>query len=382
MYTNPADRLKEMIFRKPYHQAFSALNEISFEVPKGGIMGIIGENGAGKSTLLKILAGTLSPSSGNVTYQGRVAALLELGAGFHPEFTGRQNIQLNASLLGLSDDEIREKTPAIIEFSDLGEFIDRPVKTYSSGMYVRLAFSIATSVDPDILIIDEALSVGDEHFQKKCVKRMREFRDSDKTILFCSHSLYLVRELCHEAIWLAGGQVNSYGECSRVINDYMAYLESKEQIDAENLPQIAPELKDRSELPDVVIEKMEILDDDGQIIDQLTQFQTLRFRIYTKCHVESAQGHLAIAFLKPDGTLAFATTTKESDLPPTRFCGQQITELRVPSFTMNSGAYLIKSIVADESAIHPFDENTSRLYAVSSNRPEFGLFWMDHEWRT
>ena len=176
IYERPQDRLYEIILRKQRHQLYHVLTDISFAVPDGKSLGIIGDNGAGKSTLLKLLVGTLQPTSGDIAINGQVAALLELGAGFHPEFTGRKNIYLNAALLGVPDDNIAEMERDIIAFSELDYFIDRPVKTYSSGMYVRLAFSIATMVRPDILVIDEALSVGDMAFQKKCVQRMNEFR--------------------------------------------------------------------------------------------------------------------------------------------------------------------------------------------------------------
>ena len=176
IYDSPQDRLWEIVLRKPRHQLYHVLTDISFALPDGKSLGIIGDNGAGKSTLLKLLVGTLQPSSGTVQLNGQVAALLELGAGFHPEFTGRRNIFLNASLLGVPDDNIAELEKDIIEFSELDYFIDRPVKTYSSGMYVRLAFSIATMVRPDILVIDEALSVGDMAFQRKCVERMNQFQ--------------------------------------------------------------------------------------------------------------------------------------------------------------------------------------------------------------
>ena len=196
LYAKPHDRLWEALFRKPKHDLFKVLSDISFNVALGQSLGIIGDNGAGKSTLLKLLAGTIHPTTGNIEVNGRVAALLELGAGFHPEFTGRQNIHLNASLLGIPEEEIKLKENEIIEFAELEQFIDRPVRTYSSGMYVRLAFSIATTVDPEILIIDEALAVGDMAFQKKCITRMNFFKEQGKTMLFCSHSMYLVQELC------------------------------------------------------------------------------------------------------------------------------------------------------------------------------------------
>lgn len=227
MYHKPSDRLKEVILRKPLHTPFSSLSDISFSVPFGESLGIIGDNGAGKSTILKIIAGTLTPTSGVLKTRGRVAALLELGAGFHPEFTGRQNIWMNASLIGLSRDEIKAREQSIIDFSELEDFIDRPIKTYSSGMVMRLAFSIATSVDPDILIIDEALSVGDHYFQKKCVDRMLEFKNSNRTILFCSHAMFTVNQLCDRALWFDKGQIRESGISTHVTAHYEDYNREK-----------------------------------------------------------------------------------------------------------------------------------------------------------
>src|SRR5262245_50514875 len=191
-YRRPADRLWEALLRRPRHSELRALDDVSFTLPKGEGLGVIGENGAGKSTLLKVLCGVTQPTAGSLRVDGRVAAILELGAGFHPEFTGRQNAVLNAALLGLSEREVDAALPRILDFSELGDFIDRPVKTYSTGMAMRLAFSIATQVEPEVLIVDEALSVGDGYFQKKCMDRMLAFIRGGGTVLFCSHAMYYV----------------------------------------------------------------------------------------------------------------------------------------------------------------------------------------------
>ena len=196
IYRRPVDRLLEILTRRARHTVFPALQDVTFEVERGETIGIIGQNGAGKSTLLKLLCGIARPTSGTLSTTGTIASILELGTGFHPEFSGRDNAALNAAILGLSSAEVRRRLPAIIEFSELGAFIDRPVKTYSSGMYMRLAFSVAVNVDPDILVIDEALAVGDGHFQKKCIDKIREFQDQQKTILFCSHALYYISSIC------------------------------------------------------------------------------------------------------------------------------------------------------------------------------------------
>src|SRR6266702_2675654 len=202
IYRRPADRLIEFVSRRPRHTVFPALQDVTFSVERGETVGIIGQNGAGKSTLLKLLCNVTHPTSGTLQSHGTIASILELGTGFHPEFSGRDNAALNAAILGLSSAEVRRALPEILEFSELGTFLDRPVKTYSSGMYMRLAFSVAVNVDPDILVIDEALAVGDGHFQKKCVDKIREFQESGKTILFCSHALYLVSSICRRTLWL------------------------------------------------------------------------------------------------------------------------------------------------------------------------------------
>ena len=205
LYPRPVDRLFELVLPGKRHTVFPALQDVSFEIARGETIGLVGQNGAGKSTLLKLLCRVAEPTSGTLESNGTIASILELGTGFHPEFSGRDNAALNASILGLTAADIRKKLPAMLEFSELGAFLDRPVKTYSSGMYMRLAFSVAVNADPDILVIDEALAVGDGHFQKKCIDKIRDFQSRGKTILFCSHALYYISTLCHRTIWLDHG---------------------------------------------------------------------------------------------------------------------------------------------------------------------------------
>lgn len=234
IYNNPTDRLKQfvaprlqrMVGRQPkqYFQEFWALNDVSFEIKKGETVGIIGRNGSGKSTLLQIICGTLSPTHGSVQINGRVAALLELGAGFNIEFTGRENVYMNASILGLTQAEIDVRFDAIAAFADIGEFIEQPVKTYSSGMMVRLAFAVAINVDPEILIIDEALSVGDELFQRKCFSRIESIRASGATILFVSHSGSQIVELCDRAVLMDAGEKLAVGVPKQIVGRYQKLL--------------------------------------------------------------------------------------------------------------------------------------------------------------
>src|SRR5689334_20885480 len=229
VYESAADRLREMLLRTPRHRDFHALRDVSFEIPRGGALGLIGENGAGKSTLLKIVAGTTRATSGTVERRGSVASILELGMGFHPEFTGRENARLNAAILGLGPAEIRRRLPEIEAFAELGEFFDRPVRTYSSGMVLRLAFAVATHGDAEVLIVDEALSVGDGYFQKKSVDRITEFHRKGGTLLFCSHALYYVAMVCDEALWLRNGTVAGLGPALPIVRRYEAFLQERER---------------------------------------------------------------------------------------------------------------------------------------------------------
>ncbi|MGH9428706.1 MAG: polysaccharide ABC transporter ATP-binding protein, partial [Terriglobia bacterium] len=219
-------------FGRSYGRDFCALQDVSFEVGRGEAVGIIGRNGSGKSTLLQILAGTLSPSQGEVSVQGRVAALLELGSGFNPEFTGRENVYLNASLLGLSRKQTDACFEEIARFAEIGQFIDQPVKTYSSGMVIRLAFAVQTAIEPEVLIIDEALSVGDFFFQQKCAKRMRELREKGTTLLFVSHDMSVVRDLCQRAAYLRKGKLAYFGNSAQAIQHYFQEDGGKQSINS------------------------------------------------------------------------------------------------------------------------------------------------------
>lgn len=226
LYDDPVDRLKEALhpMRKKYHRDFYALSDLSFEVNKGEIVGIVGKNGSGKSTLLKILTGVLTPTKGSFVTNGRVLALLELGAGFNPDLTGIENIYFNATLLGATREEVDSKLDAILEFADIGEFVHQAVKTYSSGMYVRLAFAIVANMAADVLIVDEALSVGDVSFRNKCMKSIKQLRDHGATILFVSHDLSTLQMICNRAIWLDRGEVKGDGDPVNICQDYHSYM--------------------------------------------------------------------------------------------------------------------------------------------------------------
>jgi lipopolysaccharide transport system ATP-binding protein len=263
IYDSPRDRLKQFVIPrmrrmmgqidKHYFREFWALKDVSFEIRKGETVGIIGRNGSGKSTLLQIICGTLTPTSGSVETKGRIAALLELGSGFNPEFSGRENVYMNAAVLGLSKDETDARFDDIVAFADIGDFIEQPVKTYSSGMSVRLAFAVAINVDPEILVIDEALAVGDAAFQRKCMRRIEELSQSGVTLLFVSHDTETVRKICNTAIYLSQGEVQELGSAKHVCIEYERHLfgdskgreeqhTSSEMIAIDDLPKLDPEL--------------------------------------------------------------------------------------------------------------------------------------------
>lgn len=231
IYESPSHRLQQFIFprldrllrRDPraYYREFWALQDVSFEVRKGETVGIVGKNGAGKSTLLQILTGTLAPTTGSVEVSGRIAAMLELGAGFNPEFTGRENVFLNGALIGMTREEVGARLDDILAFADIGDFIDQPVKTYSSGMFVRLAFAIQANVDPEILIVDEALAVGDAQFVHRCMYRFHQLQEAGTTILFVSHDASAVKRLCDRALWFKGGRLAASGDSAAVVDAYL-----------------------------------------------------------------------------------------------------------------------------------------------------------------
>ncbi|MCL6507199.1 MAG: ABC transporter ATP-binding protein, partial [Bryobacteraceae bacterium] len=232
IYETPGDRLKELLslHRRPYHRDFWALRDLDFEVRRGETFCIIGENGSGKSTLLQLVAGILQPTSGQVRVHGRVSALLELGSGLNPEFTGRENVYLNAAILGFSKKEIDRRYRDIEEFAEIGDFIDQPVKTYSSGMVVRLAFAVAIHVDPEILLVDEALAVGDLYFRQRCMRKVHELRSRGVTILFVSHSTGDVKALGDRTLWLDGGRIRELGDTDRVVARYLAAMVEKDSV--------------------------------------------------------------------------------------------------------------------------------------------------------
>ncbi|MEC0227943.1 ABC transporter ATP-binding protein [Paenibacillus alba] len=273
LYDKPIDRLKESInpFGKKYHQEFHAVNDISFDVKKGETLGIIGKNGSGKSTLLKMITGVLNPSSGQISVNGKISALLELGAGFNPELTGLENIYMNGTIMGYTKAEMDRKLDDILSFADIGDFIHQAVKIYSSGMFVRLAFSVAINIDPEILIIDEALSVGDMRFQQKCFRKIDEFKDT-KTILFVSHDLSVINKYCNRAIWINEGIMIDDGVPKELSKKYQAFMIGANLNKTVTVQDSNEMIKDTIEHIDSIDESLDVMGDDEARITGISLF--------------------------------------------------------------------------------------------------------------
>jgi len=375
VYPAPWRRLWELISRRRQHQRFEALAGISFTLPAGEGLAVIGENGAGKSTLLKILAGVTAASSGDVAVRGKVASILELGSGFHPEFSGRDNIMLNAAMLGLSEQEVKAKLPAIIEFSELGSFIEQPVKVYSTGMAMRLGFAIATQVEPDILIIDEALSVGDGYFQKKCMDRMQQFLRAGGTLLFCSHAMYYVSSFCQRALWMRHGGMASLGPAADVIREYESFLTVKSERAEREDPQ-----GERGRMARLVDARLAHgRDRDRQITYAHLDPWCLDVEWETE-HPELAF-HLAVGVDRTDGVQVVSFSTYEDEVPV--FTGQTRyrASLEMPALPLIKGDYTVYVYLLDEHNLHPYDVRIlPEAFAIESDSYRIGLIRAEHRW--
>jgi lipopolysaccharide transport system ATP-binding protein len=373
----------------PPPRVVDALSEVSFSLEPGQCLGVIGDNGAGKSTLLKLVAGTLSPTRGSVTRSGRLTAILELGAGFHPEFSGRENLRFAGALIGVPAEEMRAREPDILAFADIGDAIDRPVKTYSSGMVVRLAFALVTSVDPEILVIDEALAVGDQHFQKKCIDRIESFRRQGCTILFCSHSLYHVRRLCDRAIWLRDGRLAESGDTESVLAAYEAWQRTRARETAPSLPDPADPAgvsalptdlpaadSDRTRrLLDVSVEGLP--EGDPGVLAGPDLAVTLFAQM-----PQGEQPALAILLERSDGVGITAVGTHADHVEPVLLPdGRWRACVRFPQVPLYSGDYRISAYLFDAGGVAVYDEwkHCARFRFVYPTL-ETGIARLPHEW--
>jgi len=317
IYNRPSDRLKEVLWfgSRKLHQEFWALRDVSLRVDKGETLGVVGPNGCGKSTLLQLLCGIIQPTTGRVIRQGRVAALLELGAGFNPESSGRENIFINGEIMGLSRSQIERSMPSIERFAGIGEFIDRPVKTYSTGMYVRLAFSTAIHVEPEILVIDEALAVGDAVFANRCIRKFEELQAGGVTIIFVSHDLGLVKQICNRAIFLLDGRVVEQGDPASVVNRYVGtVLERQKSFEAESR-RLRGQTEDRLQYSnrhgDRIAEviEVELLGEDGAPTRTLESGETARLRVTATFHGRQPQPMVGMLIRTRTGMDVYGTNT-------------------------------------------------------------------------
>jgi lipopolysaccharide transport system ATP-binding protein len=373
--------LKERFVRgKPAEaQEFWALRDTSFVIPKGTTFGLIGQNGSGKSTTLKVLAGIYRPTSGTVEVNGRVSALLELGAGFHGELTGRENIRLNGAILGLNNRQITAAMDSIIDFAGIGHFIDEPVKVYSSGMFVRLGFAVAISLDPEILIVDEIIAVGDEEFQRKCLDYLFDLRQRGRTIVLVTHSLGTVRDLCDQAAWLEGGTVRQLGSAREVANAYVASIDDRE-IQARTSDAAAlGSLASRTGSGEVRITSLEVLDEAGARIPVLKAGQACTFRL--RYQAQSPVGGLTFGLGFVHESRATVSNPSSARTGPYSVDpGNGYVDFRVPELLLQAGSYEISTTIADRGHIydHASDELVLRVRGQRDDEP--GLTWMPGDW--
>ncbi|MCB1975115.1 MAG: ABC transporter ATP-binding protein [Burkholderiaceae bacterium] len=390
VYAKPQDRLLEWLTGRQRHRVHVALSGIDFAVQAGETFGLIGENGAGKSTLLKIAAGTIRPTQGRVAREGRVAALLELGAGFHPEESGYDNIRFMAALHGLEGADMEAFHQRATAFSELTvETLERPVKTYSSGMFMRLAFAAATAIDPDVLIVDEALSVGDLHFQKKSLNRILALREQGATVLFCSHNLYQVRSLCQRAAWIHGGRIQAIGATEDVVTAYEAHerrryahlraadIEATQQQDASPKPAVLS-----ADVPVAKIARLTVETADGINPTQVDSFQDLAVEIELESYAD-APFHVLFAIVRPDKDNVFGTSTQfRAQGQPLKGVGTHRIRIRFPRLSLLSGEYLWSVYVLDDTGIQVLDmaELVQPFMVLNQKHQEFGVVWLEHEW--
>jgi lipopolysaccharide transport system ATP-binding protein len=374
VYARPADRLLEALTGRPRHAEVRALHDVSGQLEQGSVVGLIGENGSGKSTLLKILAGTTHPSSGEVIRPGRIASILELGASFHPEVTGRQNAVLQAALTGLSRSEIEAALPGIESFAELGAFFDRAVKTYSSGMSMRLAFAVATAVLPDVVILDEALAVGDARFQKKCIDRIFDLKASGRTIFFCSHALYHVSTFCDDAIWLRDGTVAAAGNSQQVVLEYERFLAGKDP--ARNAQNAVP--VDGGTHAKVL--GVAVLGADGAPRHEFAPGDPWTVQIDVAVDEPSRPVQLHMAVSTPDNIVCFSADSRLDGTGP--FSGRSRHRIRISldRLPLGKGEFIVFAYVCDEKALALYDARSDVRFRVESPVWRSGLVAVAATW--
>ena len=382
LYRERNQSLKAALMRgkRASYEEFWALRDVNFEIPQGSTFGLIGENGSGKSTLLKCIAQILQPDQGRVTVNGRLAALLELGSGFHPELSGRENVYLNGSILGLSKRELDRKFDSIVGFSGIGEFIDQPVKNYSSGMYVRLGFAIAINVEPDILLVDEVLAVGDSSFQEKCMDKFAEFRKMGKTVVIVSHAMGSLRSMCDRAIWLEHGKMIGEGKANEIVDGYLdaAYEARAEHVEAQ--PQEADSAGGSLEAR---ITAVEMLDRTGRVRDRFKTGDEVTLRVRYDAAHEIPDPVFGYALENADGVYVWAHNTMDADLDVRPIDGAGSVELRIPALPLQPGTFELTAAITDSTShlYHTLRRCVRFHVDVGAPRESGGIVTFGGQWR-
>jgi ABC-type polysaccharide/polyol phosphate transport system ATPase subunit len=380
-------------------ETFPALTDVSFRVPTGATYGVIGRNGSGKSSALKLVAGITKPTIGTVHVEGRVSALIELGAGFHPEISGRENVFINGIMLGLSKRQVQERFDEIVDFAELREFIDAPVKTYSSGMYMRLGFAVAIHVDPDVLLVDEVLAVGDEGFTHKCLDKFAEFRRRGKTILLVTHSLNLVERFCDEALWLDDGRVESHGDPKRVVGAYLTAVEhSEEQLMVATTARALEEARPPAEQPadptsdmfqakegrwgsrEIEIVDVSLLDPNGEPAHVFHSGEPLSIRLRVRAKQPTDDCVFGIGLFNADGVCCYGTNTYIEELQPASIAGEAEATFMVDMLDLVEGTYKLDVAVHKRDG-YPYDyHRLLYTFRVKSRTHDVGIYRPRHRW--
>jgi ABC-type polysaccharide/polyol phosphate transport system ATPase subunit len=364
-----------------------ALKNVSFVIEKGEAFGVIGRNGSGKSTLLKIISGILKPTSGRVVVTGRIAALIELGAGFHPEITGRENVFINGIMLGLSRREIEQRFDRIVDFAGIGEFLDQPVKTYSSGMYVRLGFAVAVHVDPDILLIDEVLAVGDEEFSAKCIAKIQEMKYRGVTLVFVTHQLDQVRNLCDRAVWLDKGEAMTIGDPVRVVDAYLQQVSGGQAPppvrtgEAPVLQEDELTEEERWGSGEVILKRVALTDEKGNDLVALGGGLPVTIEMDIEVHVPQDDFVFGIGIYHADGTCVYGTNTDLEGLMPAQLDANGRVRFVMPSLELVAGSYRIDAAVHTRNG-RAFDYRRGAVrFVVGSRVHDVGVYRPRHDWK-
>ena len=371
-------------------ETFPALKGVSFNVPAGRTYGIIGRNGSGKSTALKLVAGITKPTTGTVKVEGRISALIELGAGFHPEISGRENVFINGIMLGLTKREVASRFDEIVEFAELKDFIDAPVKTYSSGMYMRLGFAVAIHVDPDVLLVDEVLAVGDEGFTHKCLDKFGEFKRRGKTILLVTHSLNLVEKFCDEALWLDSGKVRGAGDPKRVVSAYLTDVEKSEErelIAGDAKEAEAPAVEDMSRVVEgrwgsreIEITEVTLTGADGQTSHIYQSGDRLAVTLRVRAHEPTSDFVFGVGLYSAEGVTCYGTNTYLEGLQPEEIRGDGEVTFTIDSLDLVEGTYKLDVAVHKRDGYSYDYHRLLYTFRVKSRTQDVGIYRPHHAW--